>query len=368
MNLPEIYAERLRRLRRTMKETGVSGLWIGQPESRRYLSGFKADDPQINESSGRLFITGRKQYLLTDSRYTVQAEQEAGGYEIMLYQPDPIATLGRLLNKHRIDRLGVEADYLTVSVHQELRRRLKGVKLVSTTGLVEDLRTIKDDSEIRKMVRALRITETALTKTFSHMKPGMTEEEIARFLEETMLDLGAEGLAFESIVASGPNAALPHAVPTRRRIKESETIIFDCGARYQGYRADISRTIVLGRPLPWIKKIYSIVRRAQLNAIRAIKPGMNSKQADALARDIIEAEGFGPCFGHSLGHGVGLATHEAPTLSRLRSTVLEEGMVVTVEPGIYLEGRGGVRLEEMVLLKPGGVRLLNRDRTFYNFE
>jgi len=190
---------------------------------------------------------------------------------------------------------------------------------------------------------------------------------VADYLEKNMLQLGAEGPAFPSIVASGPNAALPHAVPTKKRIRTGETVVIDCGAKYQGYCADLSRTIVLGGARPWIRKIYRLVRQAQIAAIRGLRPGLGSDQADALAREIIETGGFGPQFGHALGHGVGLATHEAPSLSKFRPAPLQPGMIVTVEPGIYLEGRGGVRLEEMVLITEKDARLLNRDKHFYDW-
>ncbi|MBW2322694.1 MAG: aminopeptidase P family protein [Deltaproteobacteria bacterium] len=351
-----------------MIKAGLSGLWVTRPENRRYLSGYTATDPQLNETSGSLFITRRSQYLLTDSRYDLQAAREAKAYTVVVYQDGLVNTLTRLARNHRISKLGFEGDHVTVTTYNEMLGSLKGIELLSATGLVESLRLIKDQPEIRKIVRALRITETALAETVNFMKPGLTEKEVAHYLEDRMVALGAEGAAFETIVASGSNAALPHAIPSNRRIKESETIIIDCGAKFQGYAADMTRTIFSGPPRRWMKEIYQLVRNAQLNALKNIKPGMTTVQADASARKIIEAGGYGPNFGHSLGHGVGLATHEAPSLSQIRPTELQEGMVVTIEPGIYIAGRGGVRLEEMVLLKKNGVRLLNQDRTFFDFS
>lgn len=351
-----------------MNRAGCSALLITKPENRRYLSGFTAVDTQLDESSGRLLITKKNQYLLTDFRYEIQAAKEAKGFTVVIYKAGFVSDLVRLLKQHRNPTLGFEEVHTTVAAHRELGKSLKGVKLLPLTGLVENLRRIKDDWEVRRIVRALRITEEALKRTLSFVKSGMTEIEVARYLEEAMVQLGAEGPAFDSIVASGPNAALPHAVPTKRRLKESETIVFDCGAKYNGYGADMTRTIVLGRPRPWIKRIYQTVRRAQLAALKSIKPGMTAIKADSLAREIIEEAGYGDNFGHALGHGVGLATHEAPSLSRLRDDELEAGMIVTVEPGIYIEGRGGVRLEEMILLKNDGNRLLNQNRNFYNFS
>ncbi|MEW5723001.1 MAG: M24 family metallopeptidase [Thermodesulfobacteriota bacterium] len=218
------------------------------------------------------------------------------------------------------------------------------------------------------MTRALRITEAALAETVAALRPGLTEIEAARFLEEAMRRRGAEGPAFETTMASGPNAALPHATPGSRKIREGETVIIDCGAKVNGYRADMTRTVVLGRPQPWVREIYELVRRAQLAAIKAIGPGVMSDAVDTAARDPIIQAGYGPNFGHALGHGVGLATHEAPSLSQSRPSLLEVGMIVTVEPGIYLEGRGGVRLEEMVLVTRTGAKVLNRDQTFYHWS
>ena len=367
MATKERYGERLRRLRREMARTGLSALLISRPENRRYMSGFAAADEQLDESTGRLLITKHRAYLLTDSRYEIQARREAAEYEVLIYRVSPIQTLASLARRHRVARLGFEADHLTVAFHKEMRRVMKGVRLAPAAGLVERLRQTKDASEVRLMARALRITEEALAKTYDFLGPGRSEIEVARFLEEAMVNLGAEGPAFRTIVASGPNAAMPHAVPTDRRVKESETVIIDCGAMIRGYRADITRTIILGRPRPWMMEVYRTVRRAQLRALEGIRPGLPTDQADALAREVIEAAGYGPHFGHALGHGVGLATHEAPGVSRMRPVALEPGMVVTVEPGIYLPGRGGVRLEEMVLITENGLRLLNRDRTFYDF-
>ena len=366
MTLPDANKARLSALRRNFTDMELQALLVTRPENRRYLSGFTAGDPQLDESSGCLFITSRRQYILTDFRYKIEAQREAPGFDVLIYSAGAIKSLTGLIARHKILRMGIEEDHMTVKAFRQLREQT-GIEPVSTSGLVEDLRSSKDESEVKTIKRALRITETALIRTLQFLEPGRTELEISRFLEQAMLDLGAEGLAFDNIVASGPNAALPHAVPTNKKIKEGETIIFDCGALYKGYRADLSRTIVLGQAADWIKEIYTVVRRAQLAAIEAIKPGMMTDEVDAVARDIIDQAGFGSHFGHGLGHGVGLATHEAPSLSKRQRRPLEPGMVVTVEPGIYLEGKGGVRLEELVLVTDNGRNLLNRDRTFYDW-
>jgi len=349
-------------------EAQLPALLVSRPENRNYLSGFTAEDPQLDESSGCLLITQRRQFLLTDFRYAVQARKEAVDFQIEVYRQGQAQAVGRLVKRFRLRRLGFEESHLTVHAHRLLVKEIgQKTEMIAEPGLVEKMRAIKDPGEIRLITQALRITEKSLHQTIAFIQPGRTELEVADYLEKNMLQLGAEGPAFPSIVASGPNAALPHAVPTKKRIRTGETVVIDCGAKYQGYCADLSRTIVLGGARPWIRKIYRLVRQAQIAAIRGLRPGLGSDQADALAREIIETGGFGPQFGHALGHGVGLATHEAPSLSKFRPAPLQPGMIVTVEPGIYLEGRGGVRLEEMVLITEKDARLLNRDKHFYDW-
>jgi Xaa-Pro aminopeptidase len=366
--LTEPQTGRLAALRKAMAKEKLSALLILRPENRRYLSGYTAHDGQIDESSGLLLITLDAQYLLTDFRYRLQAEKEARGYSIQIYKNGAAAMVGSLMKGHRLRKLGFEEDLATVKFHRLLAEELPGVTLTAAPPLVENLRAVKDEAEIRAITRAVRVVEKALAITIKHLAPGKTEIELARILERAMQDLGAEGPAFESIVASGPNAALPHAVPGRRKIREGEPVVFDVGALVNGYRSDMTRTMVLGEPKPWLKKIYQVVRRAQLAALAVLRPGLRTDEADKAARDVIEKAGYGPCFGHGLGHGVGLATHEAPSLSWRMKVPLKAGMVVTVEPGIYLPKKGGVRLEEMVLITDDGCRVLNRDRHFYRWS
>ncbi|MEW6262971.1 MAG: Xaa-Pro peptidase family protein [Thermodesulfobacteriota bacterium] len=363
--LPQPFASRLVEVRKGMAAAGLSALLIVRPANRLYLSGYSARDSQLDESAGCLLLTPKRQYLLTDSRYRLQAEKEAAGYEVLIYQAGPAKLAAELAGPADLKRIGVEDDYLTVRQQRLLAE--EKLETVPLPGLLDDLRTIKDQTEIRAIVRALRLTERALARIMRRLEPGQTEIETARRLNEAMIELGADEPAFETIVASGPNSAMPHAQPTRRKFRPDEPIIFDCGARWRGYGADITRTVVLGRPKPWLKRIYHLVRRAQLQAIEAIRPGIMSHEVDGVSRRIIEDGGFGPNFGHGLGHGVGLATHEPPALSPRKSTLLKPGMVVTVEPGIYLPGRGGVRLEEMVVVTEKGRRLLNQDRSFHDW-
>ncbi|MFH1136649.1 MAG: Xaa-Pro peptidase family protein [Pseudomonadota bacterium] len=367
MNAPEPFSARLKALGREMADAAFPALLIGKPENRRYLSGFTALDSQLDETSGYLLITADRQLLLTDSRYEIQAEREAKGFGVRIYQSGAPRLISEILKESRISRLGFEEDHLTVKTHRLLKAEFPGLFLEAAPGLMEKLRILKDQQEIKLLTRALGITEKAFAHTLSFLEPGRTEKETAHFLDEAMVKLGAEGPAFETIIASGPNAALPHAVPSKRKIRAGEPIVMDFGAKYDGYGADMTRTMVLGTPPPWLRKIYGVVRQAQVAALGFLGPGKSVIEADATARNIIAQAGYGENFGHSLGHGVGLSTHEPPSLSRFREGTLQPGMVVTVEPGIYLKGRGGVRLEEMVLITPEGARVLNRDKHFYSW-
>jgi Xaa-Pro aminopeptidase len=233
--------------------------------------------------------------------------------------------------------------------------------------MVEDLRIIKDPAEIKAMEASSDLMSRILGEVISSLEPGRTEKEIAWQIEGLAREGGADGLAFPSIVASGPNSALPHAVPTNRRIRAKDPITLDVGVRMKGYRCDMTRTVFIDRPGPRLRKIYRTVREAQLAALPEVRPGVKSNVPDKKARDVISDAGFGAYFGHALGHGVGLATHEVPRLGPEKPVTLERGMVVTVEPGIYIPGTGGVRLEEMVVIEKNGPRILTKDPHFYEF-
>ena len=368
MNTTDPYFNRLKILRKEMADNAFSAFLVSKPENRRYLSGFKAMDSQLDETSGYLFITKDRQFLLTDSRYEIQAEREAKGYDIRIYLNGMPKLLAELVRECGVNRMAFEEDHLTVKIYRLLKNEMPGLFMEASPGIMENLRIIKDEEEIKLLTRALRITEKAFTQTLSFIQPGRTEKEIAGFLEDAMTELGSEGTAFETIVASGPNAALPHAIPSTRKTREADPIIMDFGAKYKGYGADMTRTVILGAPQPWLRKIYGVVRSAQLAAIDFLGPGKSTADADAIARNIISEAGYGQFFGHSLGHGVGLSTHERPSLSRFRDEMLKPGMVVTIEPGIYLKGRGGVRLEEMALITESGAKVMNRNKTFYDWN
>ena len=347
------------------------GAWIIQPDNRRYLSGFKAEDAQLNESSGSLLITHEANFLMTDSRYDTEARKEASEFEITVFNKGLLEGLPELIESLGIKKLGFEEDHLTWGFHQKLAKNLRKlalpVRLSPLKGLVEDMRVIKDKDEIQAMTASSDIMSEILDEVIESLTPGLTEKSIAWQIEALAREKGAESLAFPSIVASGPNGALPHAVPTTRKLGPGEPVVLDVGVKMDGYCCDMTRTVFLGKPNPKFRKIYKIVRQAQLAALQEIRPGVESTYPDTVAREIIKDAGYGEYFGHSLGHGVGLATHERPRLSPQGPVALQEGMIVTVEPGIYLPGEGGVRLEEMVVIEKNGPRILTKERHFYHF-
>jgi Xaa-Pro aminopeptidase len=326
---------------------------------------------QLTESSGSLVINKKRSILITDSRYTEEAQKEAPDFEVITLNKGIIEGLPEILSSLKTRVLGFEEDFLTWKTHGKLSRRLKRiprpVRVTPLKGLIERLRLIKDRSEIKALEASADLMSGIIKKIIASLRPGLTEREIAWKIEGMARKRGAENLAFPSIVASGPNGALPHAVPSERKIRPKEPIIFDVGVKMNGYCSDMTRTIFLDTPGPKFRKIYRTVREAQLAALQEIRPGVKSSVPDAVARKIIKDAGFGDYFGHALGHGVGLATHEAPRLAPRQPVVLEEGMIVTVEPGIYIPGKGGVRLEEMVAIEKDGPRVLTKDNHYYDF-
>lgn len=371
---PTIEGKRLTSLRDLLKKQGLDGVLICCPENRHYLSGFTAADSHLNESSGFLLISQDAAFLLTDFRYRDWAQAEAPLFAVQISTKGLAKLLVELLGQMAGRRFGFEASFLPYAVYQKIGQEAEAaglqVEWQPLENLVEQLRAVKDPEETNLIRRSLAITERVLVQVAATLRAGLTEREVAWRLEQALREAGAEGPSFPPMVAAGPNAARPHHHPGERRLQTGEPILIDMGAIYQGYCSDMTRTFYLGEPDVKFKEIYTIVRRAQLAAEAGIKAGMMTNAADALAREVIAAAGYGEAFGHSLGHGVGLAVHEPPSLSPVpeRAVVLQAGMVTTVEPGIYLPEWGGVRLEDMVLVQAEGVRLLNQDRTFYQFD
>ena len=348
---------RLEKLLAGLGEKGLDGILISQPENRRYLSGFDG-------SAGFLIITKNKKILATDSRYTVQARSQAPEYEILPVTSDIGGWFPELAAGLKIKKLGFEGEHLTFSLQRRLCDILGNsqtvLKLVPAENMVESLRAVKEPGEIELISQAAGIADAAMDYIRGSIRPGMTEKEAAWEIEKFMREKGSQTVPFDIIVASGPNAALPHAQPSARAIKKGEPIVIDIGARVEGYASDLSRTFCLGNPDETFKKVYDTVLGAQAGAIALIRPGMNGGEADQLARTIIEEGGYGEAFGHGLGHGVGLATHEKPRLEPNSADELADGMVFTVEPGIYIEGWGGVRIEDLVMMEEGKVKEISK--------
>ena len=307
-------------------------------------------------------ITQQQAILATDFRYIEQAKEEAPDFKIYRIAGGIKNWLPALFNDLKIKNMGFEGGDVTYDFHRQLRRILKNIKLISLNNFVEELRAVKEPEEITFIQKASELTDAAFEFVERNIKPGMTEKQLAWELEKAMRENGSESIPFNVIVGSGPNAALPHAKPTDRTINEGEPIVIDMGAKYHGYASDLTRTVCVGNPSEKYKEIYNIVFRAQQAAINKISQGITGKAADAIARKVIEKAGYGDAFGHSLGHGVGFAEHELPYLSPNSKEKLVDGMVFTIEPGIYLEGWGGVRIEDTAVMENGKVRLLTKAR------
>lgn len=348
---------RLQKLRSKFKENGIDGIFITQSQNRRYLSGFDG-------SAGFLIISRKKAVLATDFRYTEQAVSEAPDFEILRIANNINDWFPGLIREMGINRSGFEARDVSYDFHRQLKSALKKKKvsadLIPVDGLVESVRSVKESGEIALIKKACAITDAAYESVAGDIKPGMTEMQVAWALEKNLREKGSHTLPFEIIVASGPRAALPHAKPTDRIIEDGEPVVIDMGARYEGYASDLTRTICAGTPDATFKKVYTTVLAAQKAAIKAIHGGIAGKDADGAARKIIQEAGYGEAFGHALGHGVGLAEHELPRLGPGAEGPLKDGMVFTVEPGIYISGWGGVRIEDTVVMEKGKVRPLTK--------
>jgi Xaa-Pro aminopeptidase len=344
---------RLRRLRETMQAHDLEAVFITNAYNRKYLSGFTG-------SSGYLIITQEQAILLTDFRYMTQAPAQARYFQVIEHGPKAIESVKEILNKQSVKRLGFEQNEVTFGIYQTYAAALAPIQLVPTDALVETLRIFKDTTELQIMQEAADLADQTFTYILTKLKPGVSEKEIALDMEIYMRKHGATSSSFDTIVASGERSALPHGVASDRLLQTNEFVKLDFGAYYHGYCSDLTRTVVLGQPTEKHKQIYDIVLEAQLLTLEKLKPGMSGREADAIARNVITQAGYGDHFGHGTGHGLGMEIHEAPRLSLQSDTILEPGMVVTVEPGIYIPGFGGVRIEDDVVITENGIRVLTK--------
>jgi len=346
---------RLRALRSRMAREGVDGILISQPENRIYFSGFTG-------SSGWLLVGMDRALLATDSRYFEQVARQVSCCELVRLERSFADALPAMLAEARVRRVAFEADAVTVAAAREWAMATPSVEWEPVTGWGMDFRAVKDETELELVRRAIHVTDEALAAALLRIRPGMTERQFARTVENCLYECGAHGLAFPTIVACGPNAALPHAEPSDAPLVGGAPVLIDMGARVGGYCADMSRTVCLGEPGDpaqfW--EIYNTVLAAQDAALAALRPGVKGDIVDRAARDVITTAGFGECFGHGLGHGVGLSVGELPRLSRRFSDTVRAGSLATIEPGIYLPGWGGVRIEDIALATGDGAQRLTQ--------
>lgn len=350
--------KRVSKLRKVLQDQGLEAMLITSGYNRRYLSGFTG-------SSGYVLVTSDDCYLLTDFRYMTQAADQAVGVKVVEHGTKFIDTVRELLPSGKEVRIGFEQDDVSFSAYTSYAEALKPAVLVPVSKAVEDLRMFKDEEELAVMQRAADLADATFSHILNVIKPGMTERDVDLEMEFYMRTHGATSSSFDTIVASGERSSMPHGVASSRVIQGNEFITLDFGALLDGYCSDVTRTIALGAPDPKLKEIYDIVLEAQLHTLAQIKPGMTGRECDALARDIIASYGYGEQFGHSTGHGLGMEVHEWPRLSKLSDDIMQPGMVVTVEPGIYLPGIGGVRIEDDIVITESGISLLTHSSKEY---
>ena len=355
---------RVQKLRQKLTPQALDAILVSQSENRRYLSGFTG-------SAGWLLISNHVIYLAVDFRYVEQAKKEAPDFETLHIKGDLANWLPKLVADLGLKTICFEANDMCQATYRQLYDTLEAnqqrVTLVPTANVVESMRAVKETGEIECIAQAAKLADGALEHASSVIRSGITEKQLAWELEKWLREHGGEPMPFDIIVASGPNAALPHAKPSEKTINHGEPIVIDLGARVNGYCSDLSRTLCVGDGDKTFSRVYDITLGAQLAALAAIKSGMSGEQADQLSRAVIEQADYGTAFGHGLGHGVGLAAHELPRLGTNSTDILEDGMVFTVEPGIYLSGWGGVRIEDTVLLKDGRVETLTQASKLANF-
>jgi Xaa-Pro aminopeptidase len=344
---------RLQEVRRHLERAGLNALVVSHLPHVRYLTGFTG-------SNGLCIISRRTQYFLTDNRYRDQAKDEVAGFVIRIARASLLEAAQKEGFLRATWRVGFEADYLTVSSFRDLKHHSPKLSLVATRSVVEGIAAVKDAGEIEAIRRAAAITDKVFKRIAGMVKPGVTEMDVAAEISYWHRKLGADADAFEPIVASGIRGALPHARPTMKKIRRGELVTIDLGCRVNGYHSDLTRTVAVGRPRSKARTIYRIVLEAQRLAIEAAHAGVKNRDLDRIARRHIRRSGFGRYFSHSLGHGLGIEIHEPLRLSATSKDTLRVGNVVTIEPGIYIPGFGGVRIEDDVAIRDNDCDVLNR--------
>ena len=338
---------KLEKVREILEKYGLDAVLVSCPYNLCYVSGFSGGE-------GYLYISTKQAVLLTDFRYTIQAEEEASDFvvkEISRSYPEEIL---ELTDQEKIGKMGFEGGHLIYQDYAKIEQTLSDVRLFDVGDLITRLRSVKEDWEIERIARAEAVGDQAFDDILGFLKPGLTELQVAARLEYTMKQLGAEKLSFDTIVASGIHSSMPHASPTEKILEPGDFVTMDFGCVYQGYWSDMTRTVVMGKAGEEQKKLYYTVLQAQQEALDFICAGYTGKEIDQVARNVIESAGYKGMFGHGLGHSVGLFIHENPRFSPSENSVIQTNQVITVEPGSYQKGFGGVRIEDLVVVKENG--------------
>ncbi len=349
---PKPYSLRIQRLREEIARREMDGYLIQDRMDQYWLTGFTGED-------GPVLVTPREVVLLTDGRFDEAADIQSPFARKVLRKKRDAQTNAKEIKRCRVTRLGFNPDQMTVSEHKGLKKFAAPAQLVPAEGMITPLRACKDAGEVDRIRKSIRVAEQAFERVRRWLKPGLTERAIAARLVYEMQKLGAQGETFPSIVAAGPGSSLPHYEPGDRKLEKNQLLLFDWGANVNWYGSDLTRVVWLGSIAPRLREIFEVVREAHDRAIKAVRPGVTGHAVDHVARAIINKAGYGKLFNHALGHGLGLVAHEVPRIGKGTETVLQPGMVITIEPGIYLPGLGGVRLEDDVLVTKTGYEVLS---------
>ncbi|MFZ5353658.1 MAG: M24 family metallopeptidase [Bacillota bacterium] len=347
---------RIKKLLELLKGKDIDGMLLIKDSNIRYLSGYTGTDSYI-------IISEKGNSFITDARYTEQAEAECPDFEVVRWKAPALGlteTFNVICSRHGIKKLAFEKDKVTFDLYEKLKSDLENVELIPTIGIVEGIRYVKVQAEVEHIKKAAAIADEAFNEILGYIKPGVSEKYIANELQYIIKKKGADDIAFSCIIASGKNSSLPHAIPSDKLIEQGDFVTLDFGAKYKGYRSDMTRTVVVGKADDKQKEIYNIVKAAQELGVKAVKAGISGKAPDDQARNLITAAGYGPYFGHGLGHGLGLEIHEEPFLNPSCTSILQPGNTLTIEPGIYIPGWGGVRIEDTVAVTDNGAEILTK--------
>lgn len=346
-----IMSTRIKKLQSSLSQLSLDGLLVTDPANISYLAGYKCRDAY-------LLVTKKQAVYITDGRYTQEMKKRLAGFTVVDLKPSFLATFAGLCRARKISRLGFEQQHMIYGLYSKIKQAVPA-RLVPQSGIIEAHRMVKDAGELRKIRRATQIAVQAYGYIQDLLRPGIREIEVAGEIERFIRFEGASCASFDIIVASGPHSALPHYQTAERKLKAAEPVLIDMGVEYEGYKSDLTRVFFVGKINTLVLKVYNIVRAAQAAALAAVRPGAAAGSIDRAARQYIAARGYGRHFMHSLGHGVGLEVHEAPSISPKVGQVVRPGEIFTIEPGIYIPGRFGIRIEDMVLVTNKGCEVLS---------